>query len=955
MSEFLAKETFLILADLLVLLPVVLGLYILALAPRERANQAVGGYVLLLAAINIGEALGLHATDVASALLPLRIIATLFPIISVATFFIVIYLFRPDLLRGKHRRWRILLWVLISLPVILMLVDIALGRQIYFTPPATWQPGVVPNASVFIATPLGTLIRITYTFVTQSAVLILLIWLIWRADLTPRQRNLAWALLGLQILSGLTHSLALITPWLNVSWVMLITGTLYALVCVVVAYRQEFIGSTVRHVRMQPLISSLILVVVLPMIAFLTLSANGLVYKLARINADTHLQDLGNLTATQVEQWLNFNIEALRKVAAQEEIRSLDPERQKPLLRTMDLAHDYMYLVSTTDVLGRNIARSDDVAPKDYNDRLWFQNALRGQSPSLQVLIGRTSQKPALVVATPIRNAADNIIGVAMFASTLDDLTKTVLNARVGENGYAYLVDQSGTLLAHPNMLDAELTQLEDYSREAPVVTLLQTREHTWLTYTDANGITWRAYVVPLENGWGLVVQQPESEILASAQIFTNLSIGVMVLIGIVLFALVWVSIRQFVAPVELLTATAQAIAAGHFEQRAPEASKDELGILGGALNLMANRLQEAIQDLEKRVAERTSDLARRSEQLQAIAETNKAISTVQTLETLLPLITQRISQHFGFYHVGIFLLDEQGEYAILRAANSTGGQRMLARRHRLRVGMQGLVGYAAFTRQARIARDVGADAIHFDNPDLPDTRSEAAFPLVIGERVLGVLDAQSTKPDAFQEDDVAILELLADQVAVAIENARLIEESQRLAEEQRATLGQFDRRAWQRQMEMLASPVVRREVTGLRLLPGNGASPEGEIPPEGRVDPQNPRLFHIPLRVRDLTIGSLQARKPDDQPPWSPSEITFLQVLSTELGQALDSARQAQETRLSAWQQQITIETAAQLRQNLDLENILRTTVTQIQQALNLPEVQVQIGNLSEVTHDKA
>ncbi len=955
MSEFLAKETFLILANILVLLPVVLGLYILALGPRERANQAVGGYVLLLAIANLGETLGLHATGVASALLPLRIIAAVAPTTGVATFFITIYLFRPNLLRGKHRHWRILLWALMILPAILVLADIVLKQQIYFTPPTTWQPGVVRNATVFTATPLGTLIRITYASVIQIAVLILLIWLIWRANLTPRSRNLAWTLLGLQIFAGLAHTLALAIPWFDRSWATLITDSLYALIYAAVAYRQELVGSAVRRVRMQALLSSLILVIVLPVIVFLALSANSLVYRLNRINADTRLQDLGNLTATQVEQWLNFNVAALHGLAEQEEIRSLDPGRQKPLLRTMDLSHDYMYLVSTTDVLGRNIARSDDATSKDYSDRLWFQNALRGQSPSLQVLIGRTSRKPALVVATPIRNAADNIIGVIMFASTLDDLTQTVLNARIGENGYAYLVDQSGTLLAHPNMLNAELTQLEDYSKEAPVATFRQSREPTWLTYTDANGITWRAYVAPLENGWGLVIQQPESEILAPARVFSNLSIGVVVLMSIMLFALVWASIRQFVAPIESLTATAQAIAAGHFEQRAPESSKDELGTLGGALNLMANRLQEAIQDLEKRVAERTLDLEHRSDQLQAIAEINKAISTVQTLEALLPLITQRISWRFGFYHVGIFLLDEQGEYAILRAANSTGGQRMLARQHRLRVGMQGLVGYAAFTRRTRIARDVGSDAVHFDNPDLPDTRSEAAFPLVIGQRVLGVLDVQSTKPDAFQEDDVAILQLLADQVSIAIENARLLEESRRLAEEQRATLGQFDHRAWQRQMEVLASPTVRRDVTGLRLLKGNGTSLEGEIPPEGRVDPQNPRLFHIPLRVRDLTIGSLQARKPSDQHPWSPGEIAFLQVLSTELGQALDSARQAQETRLGAWQQQITIETAAQLRQNLDLENILRTTVTQIQQAFNLPEVQVQIGNLPEDTHDKA
>ncbi|GAB4527096.1 MAG: hypothetical protein Fur0018_12590 [Anaerolineales bacterium] len=942
MSDILGNEILLLLADVLVLVPTILGLYILVLAPRQRANQAVAGYVLLLAFVNFSVALSLRALNLESANFGLRLYAAIAPASGPATLFLTLYLLKPEWLRGSYRIWRRLLWSIILLPTALLLLDTLLGTQIYYVSPAMWQQGTLPTLRILTNTPLGNIVRSLAIIPVQIFVLMVLVWLAIRGKLSQTRRNLARLMLFAQFMAGALTYIFLVSG-IRRGMAIIAIGTLYAVVYASVAYRREFVEITAQ-IGLQPRLTSLILVIVLPVIAFLTISANSLVYTLTRLSADTRLQDIGNLTAAEVEQWLNFNTDALQGMARQPEITSLDPALQEPVLRSMDVSHGYMYLVSTTDVLGRNIARSDGAPLMDYNDRLWVQKALRGQSPALQVLIGRTSHKPALVVATPIRNESNGIIGVAMFASTLDDLTKTILSTHIGQSGYAYLTDESGTLLAHPKMANVELYQLEDYSKNPPVANLLQAHARTWMTYADSNGIVWRAYLVPLANGWNVVLQQQEREILAPARLFTNLSTGVVIIIGLVLFGLVWASIRHIVVPIEALTTTAQAIASGNLEQRALENSTDELGILAKTINQMADRLQASIQDLETRVAERTLRLEHRSAQLQAVTEISSAISNEPNLEALLPLITQRISQRFGFYHVGIFLLDEKRKYAILKAANSAGGQRMLARQHRLRVGMQGLVGYSAFTRQVRIARDVGLDAVHFDNPDLPDTRSEMALPLTIGSRVLGVLDVQSTQSDAFGEDDTQILQALADQVAVAIQNATLIEESRQLLETQQAALGQFDQHAWQRQIEVLASPAAQRNPSGLRLL--KDAAPSlGDLPPEGMVDPQDAHLFHIPLRVRDLTIGSLQARKPADQPPWSQHEIVFLQTLSAELGQALDSARLAQETRLSAWQQKVTIETAARLRQNLDLENILRTTIAQIQQTLNLPEVQIQIG----------
>jgi GAF domain-containing protein len=178
----------------------------------------------------------------------------------------------------------------------------------------------------------------------------------------------------------------------------------------------------------------------------------------------------------------------------------------------------------------------------------------------------------------------------------------------------------------------------------------------------------------------------------------------------------------------------------------------------------------------------------------------SRAVAQLQDLDRLLPQVAQLISQHFGFYHVGVFLIEEPSpgrRYAVLQAANSKGGQRMLARRHQLAVGSQGIVGHAADTGQARIALDVGADAVFFDNPDMPDTRSEMALPLRLGDEILGVLDVQSTREAAFDQTDVALLTVLADQITVAIQNAHLHQRTQAALREAQEVHQRYLRQEW--------------------------------------------------------------------------------------------------------------------------------------------------------------
>lgn len=198
-----------------------------------------------------------------------------------------------------------------------------------------------------------------------------------------------------------------------------------------------------------------------------------------------------------------------------------------------------------------------------------------------------------------------------------------------------------------------------------------------------------------------------------------------------------------------------------------------------------SEKLSQEQGDLDRRAKALQSvnyAMQRRTMQLEAGAEVGRAIVSIFDLGQLLTRAVRLVTDSFGFYHTGIFLTDESGEWAVLKAASSEGGQQMLAEGHRLRRG-EGMVGWTLENRQSRIALDVGEDAVRFANPLLPLTRSEVALPLLIGRRVIGVLNVQSTEESAFDQDDVRALEFMAGQLAVAIENARRLSEESSLLE----------------------------------------------------------------------------------------------------------------------------------------------------------------------------
>lgn len=385
-------------------------------------------------------------------------------------------------------------------------------------------------------------------------------------------------------------------------------------------------------------------------------------------------------------------------------------------------------------------------------------------------------------------------------------------------------------------------------------------------------------------------------------------------------------------------------------------AKKSEQDLL--ALNM---NLQELNRTLEERVNQRTAELnnantynLHRARQFEAISQVVRAISSIQDLETLLPQITKVISEQFDIYHTGIFLLDESREFAVLRAANSEGGKKMLAREHKLAVGQMGIVGFVTATGQPRIASDVGSDAVFFDNPDLPGTRSEIALPLRYAGQIIGALDVQSTQSSAFNTDDIEVLNTLADQVATAIKNTLTLEEAQNTLSKFHSSLSEKTYEAWkvmQPRSLGLGFQLIGSSIKSLNA-PLNDqhiqqAFAQNKAVLSSAEEENATSSLAIPIRLRGQTIGVLNLRTSKNY-KLTTDDIEIAEAVTERLSLAIESATLLQSTQHRADIERLTTDITSKISSSTRLETILQTTAQELSKALGGSDVLVQIEPIS-------
>ncbi len=362
--------------------------------------------------------------------------------------------------------------------------------------------------------------------------------------------------------------------------------------------------------------------------------------------------------------------------------------------------------------------------------------------------------------------------------------------------------------------------------------------------------------------------------------------------------------------------------------------------------NNLLNDLQEERNLQEERIYERTQDLEKRTNQLRAVAEVGRSITSYRNLSELLEQTTHLISESFNFYHVGIFLLDERQQFAILVATNSEGGQHMLERGHQLKIGETGIVGYVAQALRARIALDVGEDAVFFNNPDLPETRSEMALPLFISGQILGVLDIQSSEPNAFSEEDIEALQILAEQLAVAIQNTNLSAETEKALEASRLAYGEISRESWikilreQSRIGYIATPPSVIE-THPDTLDSNIAKAmnTGDL----ILDDDN-LTISVPIKIRGQVIGAIRLKKSEISEAWTQEETNLAVTLSDQLSSALESARLYQISQQRAARESLVSDISSRLSAVTQTDLIIRETVQELGEAIGNASISFQL-----------
>jgi len=350
--------------------------------------------------------------------------------------------------------------------------------------------------------------------------------------------------------------------------------------------------------------------------------------------------------------------------------------------------------------------------------------------------------------------------------------------------------------------------------------------------------------------------------------------------------------------------------------------------------------LQSMRATLEQRVHERTGALDRRTSQLEAASYVSRQTAAIQDPQILLSNVVDLITAQFGYYHAGVFLLDDRGRFAILQAASSEGGKRMLERGHRLEVGREGIVGYAAHQKRARIALDVGEEAVFFNNPDLPNTRSEVALPLTVRNKVIGVLDIQSYDQSAFAQDDLNTLQAMADQVALAIDNDRLVTESQTALKQLQEMTSESTYRTWRNRL-------VRKSHGYLYTPSGvsNLVSPDPYYETAKTENPHEDKLI-IPISLRNNKIGQITLRRKGKNSKWSEREEQLGNQIANQVALALENARLLEETQLRAAREQTISNMSSRFGQTTDMDTLLKLAVQELHQLPNITEASIFIGN---------
>jgi len=304
-----------------------------------------------------------------------------------------------------------------------------------------------------------------------------------------------------------------------------------------------------------------------------------------------------NLTV-YVNGWVEMNRRMLTQNAALESIRSMDPDSQNRALKTIPQTYPWTYLAFTCDPDGMNIGRSDDEPLKDYSDRVYVKQVQNGADLGQQVLVGKTSGVPALVLAAPIPGEADRLGGIIAIAMKISDISRRITGAKIGKTGFAFLLDATGKVIAHPS---EEFSKTRKDLNTHPAFVALKSEGRNHIVFKDEAGKQVIAFAGRTDPGWIMVVQQDYAEAFLPVRLANRVGLIILLLTLIAVPLVAYPLSRRLTTPLRNLTDVADEFSQGALERKVPEIQrKDEIGALARAIERLGVSVKYAMERIER-------------------------------------------------------------------------------------------------------------------------------------------------------------------------------------------------------------------------------------------------------------------------------------------------------------------------------------------------------------------
>ncbi len=658
--------------------------------------------------------------------------------------------------------------------------------------------------------------------------------------------------------------------------------------------------------------------------------------------------------------------------------------------RTLDLLENLSKKDSTNIISYALVDTNGNVILDNASDILrnestepYFLPVQFSDNPVVSYVTYEEDKTTSITFASAVKNINGGYIGVLRVkyrsAVLQDVITKSI---GPSTDTLVLLLDQLSIRLAdsqNPELIQKSIVPLNpvDFSIAVNNHRLLNTSPEEQATnYTDfelaldnaVNQPFFQADITPNINGddtiavaflqtqpWVIAYSRPTTIFLADVQRQIRTNIIFVLGTSIVVALIAALIANSLTNPIIALSKVANSISQGDYNARANVKNTDEIGVLALAFNSMTDQLQSVLVGLEQRIDERTADLKKSTLELETIAEVARDITIIRDLSTLLNVSANLIRERFNYYHVGIYLIDDAGEFVYLRAASGMSAQEMLDQNYKLKIGQEGLTGNVVRTGRAYIAQDVGKDAVRFQNPFLPQTHSEIALPLRSRNITIGILDIQTDIESAFEERSTNILQLLADQLAAAIENAQLTQQVEGTFTELNTAYRLQTQSVWQSTLNTRENSAYEYNGMQMQSVPQNLPidllkqleAGKAIVTQTNASDVKKTLL--VPITVRNQVIGVIGLEQEDPNRTWTEEEMAVAEAAANRAGLTLENARLLEESQRRAIKERTIFEATARIGSALNVENILEATAEELEKILSGSEVILQFQSDSD------